>query len=152
MEPVDLRQTVDLFIASDILDTARELQTHLASVSYDEQPEIASQAIDILGDPRELYDSKNILIHALGARILLNGLGPISVDEQIYNGIYFGDAYIKARFSRFAYVQSRAISGICLSIVEAKVLSSKSNPEFDGEIIRSGVYVPVHAIEMVLVA
>lgn len=152
MEPVNLKQTSHLFIAADILETAKELQTHLASVPYDNQPEVAAQAIDVLGDPRELYNSKKVFIHAIGARVIADFAHSLTDDEIMYHGTYFGDAYLKGNFSRFAHIRSTTFSSLCLMMVETAVLKSDSNPEFEGEVIRSGVYVPVHAVESVLAA
>lgn len=152
MEPLDLKQTSNLFIASDIIQTAKELQTHLVSVPFDNQPEVAAQAIETLGDPRELYNSKKLLIHAIGARVIADYAHRLTDDEVMYHGTYLGDAYLKGNFSRFAHVRSRAFSSLCLMLVETSVLRSASNPEFEGEVIRSGMYVPVHAVESVLAA
>lgn len=154
MEPIDLRPAggVEIFVADDLLKTARALQEHLATISYDQQPEMAVEAMEILGDPRELYGSKKIFVHALGARVLHGGSVSISFDEELWHGTYLGDAYLKAQFSRFSYIRTRALSGICLNVVEATILRSQSNPEFEGEKITSGVYIPVHAAETVLAA
>lgn len=152
MEPRDLKQTPELFIADDIIRTAKELQTHLSTVSYDEQPDMAVEAMDVLGDPRDLYGSKKVFVHALGARVLFGGPHAISFDEQFWHGTYIGDAYLKANFTRFSYIRSPGVSGICLALVETDILKSHSNPEFEGERIKSGVYVPVHAVETVLTA
>lgn len=152
MEPRDKNQTGELFIADDIIKTAQELQSYLSGVSYDEQPKMAAEAMDVLGDPRELYGCKKVLVHALGAKILFAGSNAISFDEQLWHGTYIGDAYFKANFSRFSYIRSHSVSGICLTLIEADILKSTSNPEFEGEKIKSGVYVPVHAVETVLAA
>lgn len=152
MEPIDLKQKTDLFVSQDVLQTAKELQTHLATVSYDEQPVVASEAIEVLGDPRELYGGREVYVHALGVRVLYAAENALSFDEQLWHGTYIADSYLKARFSRFTYVRSRAVSSICLGLVETDILRSGSNPEYEGEKIRSGVYVPVHAVETVLVA
>lgn len=152
MESVDLTRPSELFVADDIIRTAQELQTHLSAVSYDEQPKMAADAMDVLGDPRELYGGKKVLVHALGARVLFAGPQAISFDEQLWHGTYFGDAYLKANFSRFSYIRSFGLAGLCLTLVETAVLKSHSNPEFEGETIKSGVYVPVHAVETVLAA
>lgn len=152
MEPRDKNRTGELFIADDIIRTAKELQTHLSSVSYDEQPAMAAEAMDVLGDPRELYGGSKIYVHALGARVLFGGSAAISFDEQLWHNTYFGDAYFKANFSRFSFIRYHAVSGICLTLVETDVLKSNSNPEFEGEKIKSGVYVPIHAVETVLAA
>lgn len=148
MEPRDKNE---LFVADDIIKTAKELQTHLSGISYDEQPRMAVEAMEVLGDPRELYGGRKLFVHALGARIL-RGEVALSFDEEAYHGVYLADAYLKGEFSRFAYVRSHAVAGLCLSLVETKVLESKSNPEFNDEKIQSGMYIPIHAVEMVLSA
>ncbi len=152
MEPLDFSRPSQIFIADDIIATAKELQSHLATISFDDQPAYAADALDVLGDPRELYHSKRLYIHALGAQVLMNGHDALSFDEQIYHGVYLGDAYFKAQFSRFCFIRSRVVSSLCLTLIDATVLSSTSNPEFEGESIRSGVYVPVHSVETVLAA
>lgn len=152
MEPRDLRPTNELFIANDVIATAKELQTHLSAVNPSEQPKMAVEAMEMLGDPRELYGSKKVLIHALGASVLFGGQRAASFDEELWHGTYLADTYMKANFSRFSYIQAGKIASICLSLVEANIIKSESNPEFVGEQIHSGVYVPVHAVETVLAA
>lgn len=152
MEPRDKNQTGELFIATDIIRTAQELQTHIAGLPRDDQPQMAVEAMDVLGDPRELYGSKKLLIHALGASVLFGGEYALSFDEQLWHGTYIGDAYLRANFTRFSYIQSHRVSGICLTLVEASILSSNSDPLLEGEKIQSGVYVPVHSVETVLAA
>lgn len=146
---VDLRPPSTLFVSSDVLKTAQELQDNLAQQPLDNQPEMAAQAIELLGDPRELLGSHNIYVHALGTFVLANGL---SEDDRLYHGTYFGDAYLGAYFSRFGYVQHQKFRSISLILTDVNVIKSSSNPEFEGETLRSGVFVPVHAVESTLAA
>lgn len=152
MEPRDEKQTGELFIADDIIRTAKELQTHIAGLPPDAQPQMAVDAMEMLGDPRELYGGNKVFIHALGAAVLYGGAVSLSFEEELWHGTFISDVYMKANFSRFSYLQSPAVSGLCLMLVEANILESSSDPLLKGEKIRSGMYVPVHAVETVLAA
>ncbi len=152
MEPRDLSPPSELYIARDVIETAKELQTNLASMDEATQPHFAVEAIELLGDPREIYGSRKILIHALGAFVLTRDTERISIDESLYHGTYFGDAYMKSNFSRFGYVRTSLVKSLCLVLVETEILSSASNPTFEGEKIHSGVYVPMHSVEALFAA
>lgn len=148
MAAVELGKT-DIFIGDDPIATAKELQTHLAGVHPEAQAEQAAHAIDVLGDPREIYGSRRLFIHALGAHVLAQGL---SEDELLYHGTYFADAMFATEFSRFAFIQHPKVRSLSLFLVETRVMASQSNPDFVGERIRSGVFVPVHAVESAFAA
>lgn len=152
MEPIDLSPKSDFFIATDTLQTAKELQTNLSTMDANLQQQFAVEAIEILGDPRQLQGSNRILVHTLGAMVLYQGVDAISSDEELYHRTYFADAIMRSNFSRFAFIQFGSLSSLCLRLCETQVLASSSNPEFVGEKIRSGVFVPVHAVESLLAA
>jgi hypothetical protein len=152
MEPRDEKQTGEIFVADDIIKTAQELQAHIASLPYESQPQMAVEAMGILGDLSELYGSRKVLIHALGASVLFEDTEAMSLDQQFWHGTFIGDAYLRTNFTRFAFIQSQKVSGICLSLIETSILRSSSDPLLEGERIRTGVYVPVHAVETVLAA
>lgn len=148
MKAVELGRP-DIFVGSDPIATAKELQTHLAEVQPEAQPLQARYAIEALGDPRELYGSRHLFVHVLGAHVLQTGL---SEDELLYHGTYFGNALMETDFGRFAYIRHPAVQGLCLWLFETRIIASPTNPDFVGERIRSGVFVPVHAVESAFAA
>ena len=152
MDPVNFSSTTKIFVATNLLETAKELQLHLSTISYDEQPAYAEEAIEIMGDPREIYGSKKILLHSLGAMVLCSNSPVSSIDEQLLHGTYFGDAIVRANFNRLAYVRHSALRSLCLNLAEVSILRSKTNPDFEGENIRTGVYIPVHSVNLLLAA
>jgi len=138
-----------LFQATDLIETAREFQTHLTTLSPDLQPEAAAYAIDAMGDPREIHGASKIWVHAMGAAVLNIGL---TFDDELYHGTYFDDSIFKGRFSRLAYVRHALMNSLCLTLLDTSVVHARDNHDFEGTQVKSGVFVPVHAVESILVA
>lgn len=65
MEPRDEKQTGGLFIAGDIIRTAKESQSHIAGLSPEAQPQMVVKVIGMLGDPNGLYSGNKVFFHAL---------------------------------------------------------------------------------------
>jgi hypothetical protein len=149
MNHVILGWQPDILVTTDPIIAAQQLQIQLSAFKPEDQPAMAARGIDMIGDPREICGGRKVWLHTLGAHILAQGL---SDDEMLYHGTYFGDVTVRTEFSRIAFVQHRTVQSLCLSLVETNVIASPSNPEFVGENIRSGVFVPVHAIESAFAA
>lgn len=150
MNIIDLKPTgVELYVADDVVRTAQELQEHLASVHPEAQTEQAAHAIEAMGDPRTINGARKVLVHSLGAVILYQGL---SLDDILYDGTYLDEVFLRADFSRLAFVRSSSMRSLCLSLFDIQILRADKNPRFEGTTIRTGVFVPVHAVESVLSA
>ncbi len=152
MEAIDLSPRSNLVVPADTLQVAKELQTNLATMEAEMQVVFAAEAIEVMGDPRELHGGNKVIVHTLGALVLYQGKNAVSSDEQLYHDTYFADAVMHSNFSRFTFIRYGTLSSLCLQLCEARVLASKSNPLFVGERIRSGVFVPVHSVESLLAA
>lgn len=152
MEPIDLSPKSELFVATDIIKTAKELQTNLASMHPEVQTEYATHALHVIGSTETIYGARKLFIHTLGMHVLYSGVKQMSMDEELMHGTYIADAYVRSYFMEFGYIGHTAVKSLCLRLVETEVIKSSTDPSFNGEVIRSGVFVPVHAVETVLAA
>lgn len=139
-----------LFITSEmnVIETAKEYQFALSFEPFDERPRKAAEAIEIIGDPRELVGGRRIIVHSLVAYVLHDGL---SQDAEIYHDTQLSDVVLQSEFSRLAFVNHRRLSAFCLYLFNNHVVSSREKI-FDTERIQSGVFVPVHEVESVWAA
>lgn len=146
---VELGPKSKFFVPGNIIDAAKELQTHLAGFDEATQEQMAGQAVKALGDPHEIYGGSHLYLHSTGAVITATGMGET---EALYHGTYFADVYMAGEFGRFVFLKSALARGLCLMMFETEVLTSASNPEMEGECIPTGMYVPVHSVESTFAA
>jgi hypothetical protein len=135
-----------IYIPKDFVDSAKELQYVIEFEEDDNrQLELAAEAIDILGDPREYFGAKKVYIRAMGAYVLYDG---ISNDALYYHNLVLNEVTLKSDFSKLAFARKDNLRSLCMYLFDSEVLSNKDKT-FDGAKIRTGVYVPVLEIESV---
>jgi len=137
-----------IFVPQDPVEAAKEFQFALAFEPYDERPRKAAEAIDIIGDPRELVGGRKVIVHSLAAYVLHDGM---SQDAEIYHNTFLSDVVLRSEFSRLAFVSHQKLSAFCLYLFNSQIISSKERI-FDSERIQSGMFVPVHEVESVWAA
>lgn len=135
----------ELFVASDIIETAKEFQSFLAFEPTEKQPQKAAEAIEVMGDPRELLGGRKLIVHSLGAYVLFDNL---SSDSEIYHGAQLTDVILKSEFSRLAFVQNIKMGMLCLYLFNNLVLKTREKV-YDNSEISSGVFVPVHEVDSI---
>lgn len=154
MEPIDLSPKPKLFVATDLIETAKELQTDLAGMHPEVQGEFAVHAINALGDPSDINGVTKLFLHACGAIVLSDALTTASTDYEWANGKYYIDAFVKARFNRFAFVHYESFNSLSLQLLDAQILAEEADEMSLGvaSLRYMKMYVPVHSVESVLAA
>lgn len=150
MKYASLEPSSELFVGKSLIENAKEYQAYISTIDdQSQQEQLAQEAIGLLGDPDEILGSEKIILHALGAHVYSNKTSASSMDELLLNGKYFSDVTMKSYFNQLAFVRSNTIASLCLWLSEVKIIRSKSDPEFVGQKIATGVYVPVYAVESI---
>lgn len=135
-----------IYVPKDFVDGAKELQYVLAVEEDDDrQLQLATEAIDILGDPRDYFGAKKVYVRAMGAYVLYDGN---SNDALYYHNLVLNDVTLKSDFSKLAFARKEGFRSLCMYLFDSEVLTNKDKI-FDGAKIRTGVYVPVLEIESV---
>lgn len=148
------RETQKIFIPSNPLVAAQEFQV-VVDIEPDKEMKrkFAIDALEVIGNPKEIAGSNEILIKAKEAMVLYNPAQD-SASSFIYHGLTFDDLIAKAYF-RFSYLDyenesiGKSLGSLCLQLFDAKILSSPNQPLFEGQIICDGVVVPVREVESV---
>ncbi len=141
------RETQTLFTANNPVAVAQEFQY---IIEFEQDKDIKRQkavdALEIIGDPKEIYGSSVLLVHALKAFVYYNPQ-MADFDSSIYHGTEFDNLVARANF-RFGFTESAKLGSLCLLLYDAKILNCEQK-EFNGERINSGVIVPVMDVESV---
>ncbi|HSX45216.1 MAG TPA: hypothetical protein VLF39_03895 [Candidatus Saccharimonadales bacterium] len=134
-----------LFIANDVLRTAQELQRTITIAPPDMAKEIAQNALDILGDPKETYRMNRVALRTASAFVLNRGL---TIEEQVYDGLQFGEMDVKGHFSTVRYVHiGRALNSLCLDLFDVTVLRPVEPDDPDEGQLDMPLLVPVFAVD-----
>lgn len=135
-----------IYVPKDFVEGAKELQYVIAvEDDKDKQLELATEAIDILGDPRDYFGAKKVYIRSMGAYVMYDGN---SNDALYYHNLVLNNVTLKSDFSKLAFTRREKLRSLCLYLFDSEVLTN-SDKTFDGAKIRTGVFVPVLEIESV---
>lgn len=136
----------ELFIGTDPLRVAQELQLSIAEAPRDNTRTVAQDAIDVLGDVRALYGSTKLAMRAMSAYVINRKL---TIDEQVFGSIQFSDITIKGFFGGFQYVETNWLRSLCLDLYRVTVLNPVEPDDPDDGKLSMPLIVPVHSVECV---
>lgn len=135
--------TTKLFVADDLINTAKEFQDYLAFEPPEFQSQKAAEAIEAMGDPRRIYGGRSVIVHSIGAYVFFDNL---SEDAKIYHGARLTDTILKSEYSRLAFIQHKnKLGALCLYLFNNRILQTDEGV-YDNSIITSGVFVPVDEV------
>ncbi len=148
------REKQKFFVPGNPVEAAQAFQTVL-DIEPDKnlKRKFAVDALEVLGDPKNIAGSDEILIKAKEAMVLYNPVQD-SASSFIYHGLTF-DNFIGKAYFRFGYLDyendsiGKSIGSICLQLFDAKILSCSNQPLFTNQLIADGVVVPVGEVESV---
>lgn len=136
----------ELYIATDPLMVAQELQLTIADAPRDNTRIIAQDAIDVLGDVRALHGATKVAIHALSAFIVNRKM---TIEEQILGCVQFPEITVKGVFGGFQYVENSFLRSLCVDLYDVTVLEPVEPNDPDKGLLKTPLIVPVHAVERV---
>jgi len=138
--------TNELFIGTDPLRVAQELQRTIAEAPRDCTRTVAQDAIDVLGDVRTLDGATKLAMCVMSAYVINRKL---TIDEQVFGSIQFSDITIKGLFGGFQYVETNWLRSLCLDTYRVTVLNPVEPDDPDEGKLSMPLIVPVHAVERV---
>lgn len=139
-----------LFIPRNPIETAQELQWQIDMSHPEVAQDLAQQAVDVLGDVKEIYGTKSLIIHALSGYVLNRKL---TIDEQMLE-YQFDEIALIGHFGGLRYVQKLAnprLQTFMVDMFDVEILEGHSNKEQRGK-ITPPVMLPVNDIQSVLAA
>jgi hypothetical protein len=142
---------VGLFIPKNPIETAQELQWEIDMAHPEVAPDIARQALDVLGDVRTIYESHRLIIHTLGAFIL--DRGGRSLEEMFEQ--HFGELCVQGYFGAISYVQGSAeshLQTLTVDLFDVRVLRPHVPDDPQKGKISAPLTIPVNDIQSVMVA
>ncbi len=148
------REIQKFFVPSNPVVAAQEFQV-VVDIEPDKEMKrkFAIEALEVLGNPKDIAGSNEILIKAKEAMVLYDPYQDSSA-SFIYHGLTFDDFIAKAYF-RFGYLDyenesiGKSLGSLCLQLFDTKILSCSNQPLFKDQIISDGVIVPVREVESV---
>ena len=148
MEPGDLKQTPELFIADDFVKTAKVFQDELENLPPGEQAAFANLAIGVLGKPRTLLGAEHVFLGMTGQFVLRDTDNAV----EYYHGM--GSAYVEGKCANFAFMPHEIMGNLCLRLTFPHFIDPRESdldlPVYDASSLN--LYVPVRALETVLAA
>lgn len=141
----------ELFIPRNPIETAQELQWEIDMSHPEVAPDIARQALDVLGDVRTIYESHWLIIHTLGAYIL--DRGGRSLEEMFEQR--FGELSVRGYFGAISYVQGTAASHLqtlTVDLFDVRILHPHVPDDPKKGKISAPLTIPVNDIQSVMVA
>ena len=140
----------DIFVPKNPIETAQEFQWEIDSVHPEVAPNLAKQALDIIGDVTEIYGSRHLIIHALTAFIINRKL---TIDEQILK-YQFNEVILRGYFGGLPFVQqleNPRIQSFAADMYEVEILEPRVSENPSGR-ITPPVILPVLGIKSVMIA
>lgn len=148
MEPRDLKQTGELFIADDPVKTAKELQFFIDLAPDDQKEQMADLAIELLGSPQQAFGGEDLMLDINGEILLTDA-------DRAYER-YEGSAaaMISGGGESFVFWKKQAVGNLCLKLVYPHFIEPDETElglnVYDPNSLN--LYVPVYAVETVLAA
>lgn len=145
----------ELFVPKNPIETAQEPQWQIALASAEEAPRLAAYALDVLGNAKEIYGSRRLFIHTLGAYVLDRGRC-----QSEKNQCAFDDVYLKGLFSKITYIQSRPdqsddevnFQTLVVDLWDAQIYKTVLHPDMPvSDRLKSPMTIPVGNIQSVMV-
>ena len=137
----------DLFIPRNPIETAKEFQWRIGLAHPEEAYELAEQALDLIGDVREIYGTKKLLIHSLAAYVINRGL----TQTEEFRQAPLGESVIRGSFGGIIYHQQLTeprIQSLLVDIYDVELLESENKTQT----MSSPLVVPVLEVQSVLAA
>ena len=140
----------DIFIPKNPIETAQEFQWGIDMAHPEIAPELARQALDILGDVKEIYGSNRLIIHALSGYIIDRQL---TIDEQMLEDP-FGEIVVRGYFGGLPFIQKLEqprLQSFVADMYDVEILEPRitDNPTRK---IKPPVILPVLDIQSVMIA
>ncbi len=142
-----LGDSPELFTASHVgvLKAAQELQLAIVGAPPDNTQETAQSAIDVLGDVRKSYGLNRVALRTMSAFAIDRGL---TIEEQVYRFVQFGEADLKASLGGFQYVRmGNIINSLCLDLFDVTVLRPVEPDDPDEGHMDMPLLIPVFAVD-----
>lgn len=132
------------------IEVAQELQWEIDLAHPEVAPSIAQNAIDVLGDVREIYQSRRLLIHTLGAYVLDRGRTvaerrQMQFNELFLSGYFAGISYVQGGIE--SHFQSLVVDMFDVRIYRPVVAEDPRQGRLDAPLT-----IPVNDIQSVMVA
>lgn len=140
----------ELFIPRNPIETAQELQWGIDMAHPEVAESMAQQALEVLGDVKEIHGSHQLIIHALSGYVINRML---TIDEQMMQ-YQFDEIIIRGHFGGLPFVrklESPRLQSFMADMYDVEILEPRVQ-ENPGGRIKPPVMLPVLDIQSVMVA
>lgn len=135
---------MSVFVPRNAVETMKEFQW-VISLSHPEMAEQqARDAIDVVGDVREIHGSRQLIVRAMSGYIINRNL----TIEEMVTQYQFNEITLRGHFGGFQYVQSLSLGlqSFAMDMYDVSMLSGQ------GERLDAPVLLPVLDVQTVMVA